>query len=80
MVEDRERRDAAIGRTALRRSSKASTGAGAGGEGHSGAEAAGLTCGKLNQALENHRNALRIMASSPARRRPPRRLPTLPRR
>ena len=34
------------------------------GEGHAGAEAAGLTCGEVNQGLENRRKAPRIMVSS----------------
>ena len=34
------------------------------GEGHAGAEAARLTCGKVNQGCENHRKGSRIMVSS----------------
>jgi transposase len=34
------------------------------GEGDAGAEAAGLTCGEVNQAPENRRKGLRIMVSS----------------
>ena len=50
------------------------------GEGHGGAEAAGMTCGEVNQGLENRRKALRIMVSSDHDAGAPRRFPTIPRR
>ena len=59
MAEDRERRDAIIGRAALCARRRPRLEARRRGEGHAGAEAAGLTCGEVNQGARKSSQSAR---------------------